>query len=175
MMDRLRTAALGFLAFLVAGCASVPMASVDKDAKAKTFATQPGTANIYLYRNERFGGNANMEIFLDNNEIAATLGKTYIVLEVAPGAHTIMASSGYNSSDVNLIAEAGKNYFVWQEIKFGMELDYFAPRTLLHLVDQETGEAGVKECELIDTVAYQKTLLHCPGAKACSFGHCTCE
>jgi hypothetical protein len=34
---------------------------------------------------------------------------------------------------------------VWQEVKMGA----FAARSALHLVDEKTGEDGVKECKLI--------------------------
>jgi hypothetical protein len=40
-----------------------------------------------------------------------------------------------------------KNYFVWQEVKMGM----FAPRSLLQLVDEGKGRAGVSECKLIES------------------------
>jgi len=154
----------------------VPTANLDSDAQAKTFATRPGVAQIYLYRNESFGAGFKMEIFLDNNEVAATLAKTYVVLEVPPGEHTVAASSGRNVSAINVLAEPGNHYFVWQEIKFGMEAGFFAPQTLLHLVDEQTGEAGVRQCELVDAAAYERAQVHCPPgvARACYFGHCSC-
>jgi hypothetical protein len=149
---------------------------VESDAQAKTFATRPGVAQIYLYRNENFGAGFKMEVYLDGQEVAATLAKTYVVLVVPPGPHRVGASSGHNLSTVEVFAVPGQNYFVWQEIKFGMEADYLAPRTLLHIVDDRTGEAGVRQCELVDAAAYERAQLHCPPgvAKACSFGYCSC-
>ena len=40
---------------LITGCASVPMASVERDAQTKTFVVAPDKANIYVYRNESMG------------------------------------------------------------------------------------------------------------------------
>jgi starvation-inducible outer membrane lipoprotein len=48
-------AALAF-ALLMTGCASVPMGDARQDSALKTFpAPRPGTAGIYIYRNETFG------------------------------------------------------------------------------------------------------------------------
>ena len=40
---------------ILAGCASVPMASPEADANAKSFRVPAGKSNIYIYRNESFG------------------------------------------------------------------------------------------------------------------------
>lgn len=54
--NQLSLAVLLFLMSFVAGCASVPMASMDEDTKAKSFVVRPDKSNIYVYRNESFGG-----------------------------------------------------------------------------------------------------------------------
>ena len=43
------------------------------------------------------------------------------------------------------VKRVGKTYYVWQEVKMGA----FAARSALHLVDEQKGEAAVKECKLI--------------------------
>ena len=62
-------------ALLMAGCASVPMASSDQDARAKTFAVAPGKANIYVYRNEMMGAAIKMPVILDGKDYAVWLGE----------------------------------------------------------------------------------------------------
>jgi len=129
----------------LAGCASVPMASADADAKAKTFVAPPsGQANIYVYRNETFGAAIKMPLLLDNQSIGDTGPHTYAFRQVAPGKHTITSKT---EKDVNLDIDAqpGNTYYVWQEVKMGM----FAARSDLHLVDEKTGEDGVKQCKMI--------------------------
>ena len=129
----------------LAGCASVPMASADADAKAKTFvAPSSGQANIYVYRNETFGAAIKMPLLLDNQSIGDTGPHTYAFRVVTPGKHTITSKT---EKDVNLDIDAqpGNTYYVWQEVKMGM----FAARSDLHLVDEKTGENGVKECKMI--------------------------
>jgi len=130
---------------LATGCASVPMASADKDAAAKTFAVKPDKANIYVYRNETFGAAIKMPVALDGKLVGDTASKTYMKLEVPPGQHMILSKTE-NDSTVRVNAVAGNNYFVWQEVKMGM----WQARSNLQLVDDKVGKAGVNECKLIE-------------------------
>jgi Protein of unknown function (DUF2846) len=136
--------AIGATALLV-GCASVPMAGADADAKAKTFvAPVTGHANVYIYRNESLGGAIKMPLLLDNLSIGDTGPHTYALRDVAPGKHTIVSKTEKDVSlDIN--AQSGQTYYVWQEVKMGV----WAARSSLHLVDEKTGQEAVKECKLI--------------------------
>jgi hypothetical protein len=133
-------------AFVMGGCASVPMASAEKDVAAKTFVPKPGKASVYVYRNETFGAAIKMAVVLDGKLVGDTASKTYFLLEITPGKHELV-SKGENDSVLPLDVQAGNNYFVWQEIKMGM----FGPRSMLHSVDNATGRAAVGECKLIET------------------------
>ena len=129
-------------ASLVSGCASVPMASMDDDTKAKSFVVKEGKSNIYVYRNESFGGAIPITVAL-NGKVAGQSGpQTYFLFEVDPGAHEV-SSIAENNSLLKLNTEAGKSYFVWQEVKMGM----WMARSLLQEVDEATGRKGVAECK----------------------------
>ena len=39
------------LVILLAGCASVPHATLQRDVEAKQYITHPGTATLYVFRN----------------------------------------------------------------------------------------------------------------------------
>lgn len=138
---------LGFIAVaaVLGGCASVPMAPVEQDAKAKAFAVAPGKANLYVYRNETMGAAVKMAVTLNGKMVGQTASKTYFALEVAPGRHKL-TSVGENTAELDVDAQAGRNYFVWQEMKMGM----LGPRSLLHLVDEAKGKEAVQECKLIE-------------------------
>ncbi len=127
---------------LISGCASVPMASLDADKEAKKFTTSSDKSNIYLYRNESMGGAIAMTVSLDGRMAGKTGAKTYFLWSVDPGSHEI-ASYTENTAKITLNTKAGKNYYVWQEVKMGM----FAPRSQLHEMDSEKGQKGVKECK----------------------------
>lgn len=132
-------------AILLTGCASVPMATPEQDAAAKSFTVKADKANLYIYRNESFGGAVKMPVLVDGKMVGDTMKMSYIKYEVAPGAHTII-SKAENDAELKVDAAAGKNYFVWQEVKMGV----WSARSALSLVDAEKGQAGVKECKLID-------------------------
>ena len=149
-MSRKLLAAGAVLALaLASGCASVQMASVEQDSAAKTFAVKPGKANIYVYRNENFGAAVKMPVALDGRLVGDTAAKTYLLLEVEPGSHTVVSKTE-NDSVVTLNAVAGRNYFLWQEVKMG----FVTPRSDLKEVDEATGRAGVGECKLAQPAAF---------------------
>jgi hypothetical protein len=133
--------ALLLLTSLISGCASVPMAAMDEDAKGKSFAVREGKANIYVYRNESFGGAIPIAVALNGRVAGQTGPKTYFLFEVDPGAQEV-SSIAENTSALKLNTEPGKSYFVWQEVKMGL----WMPRSLLQQVDDETGRKGVSEC-----------------------------
>nr|WP_315468905.1 DUF2846 domain-containing protein [uncultured Undibacterium sp.] len=142
---RLFTTTIILSAGILTGCASVKMASQSEDAKAKTFATNPQQANVYVYRNEFIGAALSMAIELDGKEIGKTGPKSYFLLGLEPGHHTLV-SKAENDSLLNLITEAGKNYYVWQEVKMGLLL----ARSKLQLMSEAEGQAGVRESKLLE-------------------------
>lgn len=144
-----RLVAVGALAAVVlaSGCASVQMASPELDTAAKSYATKPGMANIYVYRNEQMGAAIKMPVALDGRMVGDTAAKTYLLLQVPPGRHTLVSKTE-NDSTLNLNVAAGRNYFVWQEVKMGM----WSAGSLLQVVDEATGKAGVAECKLVQSL-----------------------
>jgi PBP1b-binding outer membrane lipoprotein LpoB len=145
-----KIASLGVIAFAVilsTGCASVQMASPEQDAAAKTFSVKPDKANIYVYRNETFGAAIKMPVALNGKLVGDTAAKTYMKLEVPAGEHTLMSKTE-NDSTVKVNTVAGKNYFVWQEVKMGL----WAARSNLQQVEETAGREAVNECKLIESV-----------------------
>ena len=132
------------LTVLLSGCAAVvPMESSVRDSQAKAFIVKPGTSNIYVYRNEIFGSAIKMGLLLDGRTVGDTGPHTYYALEVTPGAHTIL-SRAENDSSLDIIAEEGKNSFVWQEVKMGL----MSARSQLQNVNEMVGKSGVAESKL---------------------------
>jgi len=120
------------------------MASAEADAKAKTFAPTPGKANLYIYRNESMGGAVKMTVLMDGQLAGDTAAETFILKTVAPGAHTLISKTE-NDASLTVNTVAGKNYFIWQEVKMGV----MSARSKLQEVDAATGMAAVKECKLV--------------------------
>lgn len=136
-------AALAF-GLLMTGCATVPMGDAGQDAALKSFpAPKPGTAGIYIYRNETFGAAIKQVLDIDGMTLGQSAARTYFYTEVAPGRHTI-TSRAENTDSVEVNAVAGRLYFVWQEIKMGL----VQARTKLNLVTDAEGRKGVRESQL---------------------------
>ena len=129
---------------LLSGCASVPMASSEADAQAKTFATKPGKANIYVYRHETMGAAIPMTVSLNGKVMGQTASKTYFLFEVDPGNHEI-TSHTENVDTLRMVAAGGRNYFVWQEVKMGLG----SARSQLRQVEEATARKDLAECKLI--------------------------
>jgi len=144
-MKRMMSAmgALGLI-MLLSACASVPMATDSEDTAAKQATPPAGKALVYVYRNETLGAAIKMPVTLDGRLAGETASKTYFMFTVDSGTHEI-GSIGETNQKLNLKCEAGKTYYVWQEMKMGM----WAPNSLLNLVDAATGREALKECKLI--------------------------
>ena len=145
---------LSLIAFLIlTGCASVQYASPELDSEAKAFKTSPDKATIYLYRNETMGAAVTMDVYLDDTFQGYTGANSYFMWVVEPGSHVIK-SVAEDEETVTLETEPNKQYFVWQEVKMGL----MSARNDLHIVDEEQGMKGVKECKLVDVSAAEKIL-----------------
>lgn len=149
MFNKLLAAGALAAVVLASGCASVQMASPEMDSAAKSYAVKPGTANVYLYRNEQMGAAIKMPVALNGKMVGDTAAKTYLLLQVPPGRHTLVSKTE-NDSTLTLDVAAGRNYFVWQEVKMGL----MVARSQLQLVDEATGKAGVAECKLAQPQAF---------------------
>ncbi len=114
------------------------------DAQAKQFVAPKDAANLYIYRNETFGAAIKMPLLVDGMAVGDTVAHSYILKQVTPGSHTITSKSE-NDATLTLSTEAGKNYYVWQEVKMGLLM----ARSKLSQVSEEEGKQGVMESKLV--------------------------
>ena len=130
---------------LMTGCASVPMASKEADAKAKEFVPPAGAqAHLYVYRSEVIGAAIKMPVLVDGREVGDSVAKSYIFKALPAGTHTVV-SKAENDSTLEIDMQGGHTYFVWQEVKMGV----LYARSKLHWVGEEKGQADVKQCSLV--------------------------
>ena len=130
---------------LLTACASAPMAVPERDSQAKQFAPAAGKAVVYIYRNENFGGAVKIPISVNSRLIGDTVANSYFRLVLDPGSYAIQCKAEKDSA-LTVQAEAGKVYFVWQEMKMGM----WAAGCSMHLASDEEGRKAVLECKLLD-------------------------
>ncbi|NDU87385.1 MAG: DUF2846 domain-containing protein [Ferrovum sp.] len=153
MKKRTILAAL-FVIVSVTGCATnVPMGAPSKDEALKTFAAKHTHAGVYIYRNEFVGPIILMNVQVDGHPLGQTGPKVYLYTEISPGKHVITSTSisQFTGNPVDETAQlefeavAGKNYYIWQEVKYSW---YQVPHAKLHLVDETEGQKGVLETKL---------------------------
>ena len=144
LINHLRTIALFIAALALVGCAQVPRGAQADDVKAKQFTPQADTASLYIYRPEFFGAALTMNVKVNGQFIGHTGPQSYFHLNVAPGVYKIESATDHSAS-LNIEVAAGKNYFVWQEVKMSVLLT----NSKLTQTDEDTGRKGVMGSKLI--------------------------
>jgi hypothetical protein len=133
------------VATCLTGCASVPMASKEDDQMRKQFSTPAkGASGLYIYRNTNFGGALKKSVYVDGLLIGETAPMVYFYKEVEPGEHKLSTESEFSPNDLLLKTEGGKNYFIQQQIKFGLVVG----GAKLEPMAEDKGKKGVLECKL---------------------------
>lgn len=134
-----------FLLALFTGCASVKMESKEASAKAKQFAqAETGKAGLYAYRDSFVGKALKKDIWIDGKCIGESAPDVFFYTQVPAGKHVISTESEFSPNDLDVLLEAGKNYFIRQYIKLGV----FVGGAGLELIPEEQGRAAVAKLEL---------------------------
>jgi uncharacterized protein YceK len=138
---------LGLMCFVIfmSGCASVQKAAPAKDLAAKKFTADANTSQVYLYRNEVLGAALSMPVTVDGKLAGKTGSKSFFKFNLPAGKHTFTSQD--KTSTLDLTTENGKTYYIWQEVKMGA----LSGGSKLQIVDEATGQKGVKVCTLIDS------------------------
>ena len=131
---------------LFSGCASVQMAPKADSAKAKEFAApKAGNAGVYLYRNSFVGQALKKDLWIDGKCIGESAPDVFFYTEVEGGKlHKIDTESEFSPNTLEIMLEAGKNYFIRQFIKIGV----FVGGAGVEQVPEEQGKADVSKLEM---------------------------
>lgn len=92
------------------------------------------------------GAAIKMGVSVDGVSIGQTAAKTYLYKEITPGKHTI-TSNAENDTAIEVDAQPGTILYIWQEVKMGL----MSARSKLQVVDQATGQKGVRGTKLAET------------------------
>jgi hypothetical protein len=125
---------------VLAGC--VGLAPDHQDSAAKEFRPLPDKGVIYLVRGEPVYSDRPVPVWLGSMTMLITHPDTYYRWEVPPGAHRI---SGHDTDFGTIVvaAEAGKVYFVEQQLSHRFDISYFT------LVNELAGRAAVRRAALL--------------------------
>ena len=133
------------LACFITGYGTLTLsATSETDAPNKSSTVAQDKANLYLYRDPNIKVAVTTKLSVNGKEVEATKRTTCGHWEVNPGTYDISSESP-SASTVRIVAEAGKSYYVWQEVKVPMA-GYGFPTNELHVVDADTGRRGVRAC-----------------------------
>lgn len=143
-----RAGILATVAAVWMGCATVPMASKESDAAAKSFAVSAGQANLFVYRASEWGSAVKFAVTLDGRMLGELPGSTFIFIPVAPGPHKVFVS-GENSKTVSFAAEAGKNIYIKVTPTMGWAS---AGVSLTLMSDDKEAKQDVMACKLIEAM-----------------------
>jgi len=137
------------VALLVSGCASVDMASKAESAKAKEFnPPSQGNAGVYVYRDSFVGKALKKDVWIDGKCIGESAPDMFFYTEVAGGNnHKIDTESEFSPNTLELMFDAGKNYFIRQFIKMGV----FVGGAGLEQIPEEQGKIAVAKLEMAKT------------------------
>jgi len=150
-MNKLNVLALMVCGALLAGCASVPMASAHLDLEAKKFIPDPGKASVYVSRGVGTAWGYPVQIVLDGRIVGSLAQSTYQMLRVPPGDHIISTGGQFENVDqVKFTAEAGKDYFF--DVGFGM--GWAQPRVHLEQLGEEEGRKAVTGSKRAESANY---------------------
>jgi len=126
------------LAIALAGCASTPQATRERDAEAKEFNARPDAAVIYVYRDDLAADRLdNTVLYVDGRLIGATLPRTFFRFDVLAGTR-LLHGFGFDQGALKLEVRSGEIYFVSLQVAGGVSL--FTP------VTPETGKRDILRC-----------------------------
>jgi len=127
------------LALLLAGCASTPQATAERDAEAKQFVARPDAATIYVYRDDfpSYTATEDTVLYVDGRLIGATLPRTFFRFDVRAGAH-LLHGYGYDQGTLKMDTRSGEIYFVSLQAADG--------NSRFTLVKPETGKRDILRC-----------------------------
>jgi len=145
-MSSIKIKLLFVLSFsILTGCAGINKAPEALDAKAKEFKVDPSTSQVYVYRNEYFGGAFSMPVTVDGKLAGETGPKSYFKFNLPAGEHVFTSQD--DTSVFKLVTQLGKLYFIWQEVKMG----FLGANSKLQRVSDSDGKKGVMESSLIES------------------------
>lgn len=144
-MKRLLLATAVATSFL-AGCASVPMESPEKDQLAKQFnPPTEGNSGLYIYRSSGPGTALKKSIWVNDKCVGESAQNVYFYEEVLGGKeHKVSTESEFSPNDLLVKTEPNQNYFINQYIKMGA----FVGGANLKLVSEEQGKSIVSNLNM---------------------------
>ena len=139
---------IALVSTLAAGCASVPMESLERTTTAKQFdPPSDGMAGLYIYRNTAYGGAARTDVMVDGYCIGSSAPYVFFYEEVE-GDKSYKVSTKFPweespdpDNDLLIKVKSGIHYFFQQYL-------HMIGGTGVDLVDEEQGKEEVSKLDM---------------------------
>ena len=151
---RFRQLLLAYIGATVLGaCTNVQMAPREESEAARQMPVPPDKAFVFLYRPEMWAATNGFAVLVNGQPIGVTAAKSYFLIETPPGEVTLVSKAA-NTVDLKLTVEAGKRYYVLQDVDLllTMFLEAMVVRISMVVVDEGRGRQGVAGTNLIHHV-----------------------
>lgn len=142
-MTRVSLAMTITLLALFSGCATVPMASPEKDQTAKQFIAPTRDGRVYCYRPYMYvGAFLAVKLVIDGKRVIPLATNTYTYFDLPPGKHTLgVISAGHPIFPLKLDIHSGDQIFVW--------IGWNGGTVRLTEKEESVGRKGVSRCGLV--------------------------
>ncbi|MBP7865532.1 MAG: DUF2846 domain-containing protein [Acidobacteria bacterium] len=125
------------------GTAEVDFRTTTDKKQHPTPEPPPGKAMVYVVRPTMMGHGIQTKLAVDGSWVGANRGKCYFFFPLDPGEH-YLCSQAENRSCLVISVEAGKTYYLQQQIKMG----FMKARNKLVLLEDAAGKKALADCHL---------------------------
>ena len=121
-----------------------------QESYAKTFPTRADKATVYVYRADFPGKIFSIPVSVNNTPIGRMFGYGFYALELPAGTYTFKTRAD-KDAEMTLEVQAGKNYYVWLSMSFGMRMG----NPQFKIVDEKDAKSTIfNECSMVTTSAF---------------------
>jgi len=133
---------------LVSGCSAVSQAPKEAGEQARNMTPPEGKALVYIVRPAAVGMAIGMPVTCDGVDVGKTGGRRFLYAVLDPGSH-VFVSRAENKSELPIVLEAGKTYYLEQKVTMGL----LKARNKLVRIEDAEGREKLLKCSLSSETA----------------------
>jgi Protein of unknown function (DUF2846) len=138
------------VALLFSGCASVALASREKESEALDFGTKAGQARLYVFRKSQYAGSGLLTQIVLNGKIKGSLkAGSFFCFSLVPGSYSVAYISADAQRNLRVDLESGKNYYV-ELVPRVEDLGFW--KFQFSLADEAHAQETIRRCHLAETL-----------------------
>lgn len=122
-------------------------AGADEEKIAKNFTIKDKTkSQIYIYRpNHIYGSWVKKRVWIDGKSVGDIVSGSFTLTVVNPGYHVVSTRSEFGNNHILVKTKSGHNYFVKQNIKYGV----FNSGSGIRLMKPDYAKKIIKDLDLL--------------------------